>query len=66
MTSIKKRLIACPTCKQLTEYSLDNAYRPFCSKRCKLIDLGLWASEQYAIPVEMNVDDLEDNLPTQQ
>jgi endogenous inhibitor of DNA gyrase (YacG/DUF329 family) len=65
MTSIKKRMIACPTCKQLTEYSTDNAYRPFCSKRCKLIDLGLWASEQYAIPVEMNADDLEDNIPTQ-
>jgi len=65
MTSIKKRMIACPTCKQLTEYSTDNAYRPFCSKRCKLIDLGLWASEQYAIPAEMNADDLEDNIPTQ-
>jgi endogenous inhibitor of DNA gyrase (YacG/DUF329 family) len=65
MTGIKKRLIACPTCKQLTEYSPDNEYRPFCSKRCKLIDLGLWASEQYAIPVEINADDLEDNFPTQ-
>jgi hypothetical protein len=65
MTAPKKRSVACPTCKQLTEYSLDNPYRPFCSKRCKLIDLGLWASEQYAIPADAKSDQLGDDLPTQ-
>jgi len=65
MNTPKKRSIACPTCKQLTEYSTDNPFRPFCSKRCKMIDLGLWASEQYAIPVDAKSDELTDNLTTQ-
>jgi hypothetical protein len=65
MTTPKKRSVACPNCKQLTEYSIDNPYRPFCSKRCKLIDLGLWASEQYAIPADAKSDQLGDDLPTQ-
>jgi len=65
MTTSKKRLVACPTCKQLAEFSPDNAFRPFCSKRCKLIDLGLWASEQYAIPAEAKSDQLADDLTPQ-
>lgn len=65
MTIPKKRLVACPTCKHLTEYSVDNPYRPFCCKRCKLIDLGLWASEQYAIPADAKSDQLDYDLPTQ-
>ena len=36
----------CPTCKKETQYE-GNRYRPFCSERCKLIDLGKWASEKY-------------------
>jgi len=39
----------CPTCHKETEYS-DNPYRPFCSERCKLIDLGKWAGEEYRVP----------------
>jgi endogenous inhibitor of DNA gyrase (YacG/DUF329 family) len=65
MNTVKKRSIACPTCKQLTEYSTDNPFRPFCSKRCKMIDLGLWASEQYAIPADAKSDDLADDLTAQ-
>jgi hypothetical protein len=34
------------------EYSPDNKWRPFCSERCKLIDLGEWAAEKHAIPVK--------------
>jgi endogenous inhibitor of DNA gyrase (YacG/DUF329 family) len=40
--------IKCPTCKAKTEWN-DNPFRPFCSERCKLIDLGAWASEEYKI-----------------
>jgi hypothetical protein len=40
--------IKCPTCKNRTEWT-DNPYRPFCSERCKLIDLGAWASGDYKI-----------------
>ena len=39
----------CPTCKKETEYS-GNPYRPFCSDRCKLIDLGRWLDGKYQIP----------------
>ena len=42
--------LPCPTCKRAVEYSPDNKWRPFCSERCKLIDLGEWAAEKHAIP----------------
>jgi endogenous inhibitor of DNA gyrase (YacG/DUF329 family) len=48
--------VNCPTCKRAIEYSPDNKWRPFCSERCKLIDLGEWAAEKHAIPVE-NIDE---------
>jgi endogenous inhibitor of DNA gyrase (YacG/DUF329 family) len=40
----------CPTCRATVEWSQDSPWRPFCSERCKLIDLGAWVSEQRAIP----------------
>jgi endogenous inhibitor of DNA gyrase (YacG/DUF329 family) len=46
-----KRIVKCPQCGGPSEYSSENAFRPFCSERCKLIDLGEWASNGYAIPV---------------
>ncbi len=48
----KPRKVACPICGKAAEYSPANPWRPFCSERCKLIDLGQWASERYRIPVE--------------
>lgn len=42
--------VKCPTCSKPAEYAPENAFRPFCSERCKLIDLGEWASGNYAIP----------------
>lgn len=47
---MKKNTMPCPTCSTLLEWSPNNPYRPFCSERCKLIDLGEWASESYKIP----------------
>lgn len=44
------RLVACPQCGKKTPWNPDNPYRPFCSERCKLIDLGQWAKEEYRIP----------------
>ena len=43
--------IKCPTCKKNTEWK-NNPFRPFCSERCKLIDLGAWASEEFRIAGE--------------
>jgi len=43
--------IQCPTCRR--ELDWDNApFRPFCSERCRLVDLGAWLTEQRAIPGE--------------
>jgi len=44
--------VPCPTCRRPVEWSPASAWRPFCSERCKLIDLGAWVSEQRAIPGE--------------
>jgi hypothetical protein len=43
--------IICPTCGEKTTWE-ENPWRPFCSDRCKLVDLGRWASGDYKIPVE--------------
>ena len=40
----------CPTCKQ--GVGPDGKYFPFCSERCRLIDLGRWLDGKYQIPVE--------------
>jgi len=39
----------CPTCNKQVEWQ-DNLFRPFCSERCKLLDLGNWVSEEYRVP----------------
>ena len=44
------RIVACPNCGERVKWTAKNAFRPFCSERCKLIDLGEWASERYVIP----------------
>ncbi len=41
--------VKCPTCQKEIEWNAENAFRPFCSKRCKLIDLGAWASGEFSI-----------------
>jgi uncharacterized protein len=43
--------VKCPRCKVETEYNEANSFRPFCSERCQLIDLGAWAEGSYTIPV---------------
>jgi uncharacterized protein len=42
--------VKCPTCGRKTEWSPSATFRPFCSDRCRLIDLGAWLSEQRSIP----------------
>jgi endogenous inhibitor of DNA gyrase (YacG/DUF329 family) len=44
----------CPICKK--EVADDSSEYPFCSDRCRTIDLGNWASEKYAIPAEEKPD----------
>jgi uncharacterized protein len=45
-------LINCPRCAKAVEWTAENSFRPFCSDRCKLIDLGEWAAEEKIIPGE--------------
>ncbi len=45
------------------EYSQKNPFRPFCSERCKLIDLGQWADEKFRIPSEEAVPGSQENPP---
>ena len=42
--------IKCPYCNKNGTWTPENLFRPFCSERCKLIDLGAWASEKHRIP----------------
>ncbi len=42
-------IVNCPQCGEPTEFSRENRYRPFCSERCRLIDLGAWASDRYRV-----------------
>jgi len=51
--------IKCPTCQTEKEWSSDNAFRPFCCERCKLIDLGAWANESHVIPGQPTLDLVE-------
>jgi hypothetical protein len=44
--------VRCPTCGRTVEWNESSPWRPFCSERCKLIDLGAWASEKRSIPGE--------------
>lgn len=43
--------VKCPKCGRMAEYE-GNEFRPFCSERCKLLDFGAWANEEYALPAE--------------
>ncbi|MCW3479894.1 DNA gyrase inhibitor YacG [Neisseriaceae bacterium JH1-16] len=58
MSSSTPRQVTCPTCKTLIDWTPENRFRPFCSERCKLIDLGQWATEQYRVAAEE--DDLDE------
>ncbi|MCG8377897.1 MAG: DNA gyrase inhibitor YacG [Proteobacteria bacterium] len=58
---MNKKTVKCPICEKQTVLGPSNAYRPFCSERCRLIDLGQWFEESYTVsePVDIN-DDLSD------
>ncbi len=54
--------VDCPTCKTKVEWIESSSFRPFCSERCQMIDLGAWSSEEYAIPVEIKDEWSETDL----
>jgi len=53
--------LPCPLCKKAADINKHNTFRPFCSERCKLIDLGEWANEEKVIQRPIHHEDfLED------
>ncbi|MGB0220591.1 MAG: DNA gyrase inhibitor YacG [Sinimarinibacterium flocculans] len=46
------RIAACPQCGKSARLDANNAWRPFCSERCKLVDLGAWFSGERSIPAD--------------
>lgn len=54
------RIVKCPTCQKEVEWRPENAFRPFCSERCRQIDLGAWASESYRIPAAKPPDTMSE------
>ena len=59
------RVVPCPQCGKAVEWTPASRYRPFCSERCKLIDLGAWASGTYRIPTTDLPDEAapDDSVP---
>jgi len=47
--SDKAPIVACPQCGTEHRWDTSNRSRPFCSERCKMIDLGKWANEEYRV-----------------
>ncbi|MBI4211679.1 MAG: DNA gyrase inhibitor YacG [Deltaproteobacteria bacterium] len=60
MNPTSKIKVRCPQCKTQVAWE-GNPHRPFCSERCKLIDLGQWATEQYKVPCDEDENVEEDN-----
>ena len=51
------RTISCPQCGKAVEWTEKNKHKPFCSERCRLIDLGAWANEDYQIAANEEEND---------
>jgi endogenous inhibitor of DNA gyrase (YacG/DUF329 family) len=61
VTTAKK--VPCPRCGQPALFSPENPWRPFCGERCKMIDLGAWASETYRVPADSGKPDDDEERP---
>ena len=60
MTEKSQRLVPCPYCGKEAPWTVTNPYRPFCSERCRSIDLGAWAAGEYRVPVVEEPEQPED------
>lgn len=61
-------VVDCPQCHRPVVWDNHNQWRPFCSKRCQMIDLGEWAAEEKAIPgqpTHFDHEDWSENDPNQ-
>lgn len=60
---IVARLASCPICKKDVAVRAENPSYPFCSPRCRQVDLGKWLGEEYRVPDKV-ADEQEDELPS--
>jgi endogenous inhibitor of DNA gyrase (YacG/DUF329 family) len=56
--------VNCPNCGRPVLWSAASPHRPFCSPRCRQIDLGAWAEEKYRVPAQEDPDDPPDGDTT--
>jgi endogenous inhibitor of DNA gyrase (YacG/DUF329 family) len=56
--------VDCPTCGTKVIWSEESKFRPFCSERCKQIDLGAWAEEKYVIPSSTPPEGMDGDDPS--
>jgi endogenous inhibitor of DNA gyrase (YacG/DUF329 family) len=58
------RSVPCPRCGAQVPWVRESRYRPFCSERCRMIDLGAWATEQYRVAaIDQDADTTEGEAP---
>lgn len=60
MSAEKEITVSCPTCGKPVVWNAQSLFRPFCSKRCQLIDLGEWAAEEKRIPSTKDLSDSDE------
>jgi endogenous inhibitor of DNA gyrase (YacG/DUF329 family) len=65
MTTTAPRQVACPKCGAKVLWVPESRFRPFCSARCKGLDLGAWASEAYRV-AGAAPDDEDESLGSEQ
>ncbi len=56
-------VVTCPHCKKMSHWDAKNPYRPFCCERCKMIDLGKWANEEYRVEQPPEIADFIESNP---
>ena len=56
-------MLRCPVCKQCVSREA-NPFRPFCSQRCKMVDLDHWLEGRYRIPIALDEDDASEAAAT--
>lgn len=52
-----RRRVPCPTCGAPALFAPENRWRPFCSERCRSVDLGAWASERYRVEAKPSTEE---------
>lgn len=60
-TPAQAKVVPCPTCGGDSLYAPANPFRPFCSNRCKNVDLGAWANEEFRMAAKVSPEDLLTN-----